>query len=125
MAPWRAAGDAVRFAVFSPLIRDAETNATLTRPRMTPSQLRVAGFFRGQLFESRTAVELYPLPDQAAVGLPPSGDPRASVAVRASAGHHPAVRRGDRLDRHRPGLLGEHAIPDRRGGRRSTRPRKP
>ena len=82
LAPWRTGGETVRFTVFSPMIRGAEKDPRLTRPRVIPSKITVAGVFRGQHFSSVTDVELHPLPDQTAIGPPPPEN-TARVAVRA------------------------------------------
>ena len=82
LAPWRTGGETVRFTVFSPMIRGAEKDPRLTRPRVIPSKITVAGVFRGQHFSSVTDVELHPLPDQTAIGPPPPEN-TAKVAVRA------------------------------------------
>ena len=82
LAPWRTGGETVRFTVFSPMIRGAEKDPKLTRPRVIPSKITVAGVFRGQHFSSVTDVELHPLPDQTAIGPPPPEN-TARVAVRA------------------------------------------
>ena len=82
LAPWRTGGETVRFTVFSPMIRGAEKDPKLTRPRVILSKITVAGVFRGQHFSSVTDVELHPLPDQTAIGPPPPEN-TARVAVRA------------------------------------------
>ena len=84
LAPWRTGGETARFTVFSPLIRGAESDGSLTRPRPVSTKLVVEGIFRGQHFSKVTDVELHPMPDQWVVGPPPP-ESTARVAVRADA----------------------------------------
>ena len=125
VAPWHAGGESLRFSIFSPLVRGAEKNANLTRPRMSLSQLSVTGFFRGQLFESRTPIELHPQPDQVAIGLPPAGESRPASrfgpAEISSGGTAREPARSPSFWTAREACEPEPL----EAGRRSMRPRKP
>ncbi len=79
----RTRGETIDFTLFSPLLRQAESNPLLIRPRVEQTTLSVDGLFRGQLFGCRTEVELHPLPEVVAIGPAPPDPPLASIAVRA------------------------------------------
>ena len=79
----RTSGETIDFTLFSPLLRQAESNPTLIRPRVEQTTLSVEGLFRGQPFGCRTEVELHPLPEVVAIGPAAPDPPLASIAVRA------------------------------------------
>jgi hypothetical protein len=76
--------DPIEFAIQSPLIPQFEKNPSLERRRVVKSSLKVEGFFRGQIFDRTTDLDLHPVPDTVAIGPPPADPPDAQLAVRAS-----------------------------------------
>ena len=74
------------FAVNCPKLEDLAVNPKLTRPKADLTTFDVQGFFRGQVFEARTPVEIHPLPEISVLGpgRPKSADALASLSVRAS-----------------------------------------
>jgi hypothetical protein len=78
------AGQSIAFTLSSPRVRQAETDPKLVVPRADLATFRVRGFFRGQVFERPTPVEIDPIPEvvMAGPGLP--NPPAASLAVRSS-----------------------------------------
>lgn len=78
------AGQSIAFVVSSPRVRQAETDPKLVVPRADLTTFRVRGFFRGQVFERPTPVEIDPLPEMTMAGPGLPNPPAASLAVRSS-----------------------------------------
>jgi hypothetical protein len=82
VAPDSGSG-AIEFTVSSPLIRRAEIDPALNRPRIEVTSLKIEGSFRGQPLARTTEVQVHPVPDTVAIGPLPAAPPEASIAVRA------------------------------------------
>lgn len=83
-ADQEGAGQSIAFVLSSPLVSQAETDPKLVVPRADLATFRVRGFFRGQVFERPTPVEIDPLPELTMDGPGLPNPPAASLAVRSS-----------------------------------------
>jgi hypothetical protein len=89
VAPRQQEGAPISFRLASSILREAEqhqadNDSRFARPVVLPASLTIDGFFRGQLFQKKTGIELHPVPDAVALGPAPMNPNLASIAVSAS-----------------------------------------
>lgn len=79
----KEAGRSIAYVLSSPRVRQAESDPASV-PHVESAAFKIRGFFRGQVFERTTPVEIDPIPEVAIEGPGLPNPSAASLAVRAS-----------------------------------------